>query len=70
MPVQTNEPLYTVEEAASFLGLSKGTIRQYINRELLEPHRIGHAVMFTQSELERYQRERRPRGAQPQQAAG
>lgn len=62
MPVQTTETLYTVEEAAEFLGLTAGSVRQYINRELLNPKRIGRAVMFTETELQRYQDERRPIG--------
>ena len=62
MPVQTTETLYTVEEAAEVLGLTAGSVRQYINRGLLQPKRIGRAVMFTESELDRYQEERLPVG--------
>ena len=63
MPVMTTEPEYTLAEAATYLALTPGTVRQYLNRSLLHPtRRIGRLMLFAQSELDRYQRERRPRG--------
>lgn len=63
MPVITTEPEYTLAEAAEYLRLTAGTVRQYLIRDLIRPtRRIGRQMLFAKSELDRYDRERRPRG--------
>ncbi len=62
MPVSLQSEIYTVREAAAFLDLAVGTIRQYVTHGVLNPTRVGRAVMFTREELDRYQSERWPQG--------
>jgi DNA-binding transcriptional MerR regulator len=62
-----NEEYLTTAEAARYLDVAEDTVRTYCKRRLLFPDRkIGANLLFTKSECERYQRERRPRGKPPQ----
>jgi len=39
------KPLYTVEDAAKFLGCSKPQVRKYLQFGMLKKFRVGHRVM-------------------------
>lgn len=62
MPMSIQGDLYTVEEAAVYLRLSVGSIRQYVTHGVLMPIRIGRSVFFDKAELDRYEAYRVPRG--------
>lgn len=63
MTIQTKETLYTSLEAALYLGLKNDTVRKHVQRGLLQVHdTIGKAYLFAKSELDRYKKERLPRG--------
>lgn len=49
--------------AAAYLGLSRHTIRKYVQRGLIRASgSIGRAYVFERSELDRYLRDRKPVG--------
>jgi DNA-binding transcriptional MerR regulator len=60
------ETLYSTSEAAKLLGLREPTVRQYVFRGLLFPQKIGQTLVFTGSEIERYNRDKRGRGQKKQ----
>jgi excisionase family DNA binding protein len=45
--------LKSVEEAAALLGISKWTVRNYIQTGKLKPVRLGRRVLLSEDELER-----------------
>jgi len=47
------QPLKSVEEAASLLGISPWTVRAYIRDGKLKPVRLGRRVLLPEEELER-----------------
>jgi excisionase family DNA binding protein len=54
---------YLVPDAAQYLGLSQDTVRRYASRKVLRVSRkLGNMLVFSQAELDRYQRERRGPG--------
>ncbi|XZE20893.1 helix-turn-helix domain-containing protein [Pirellulaceae bacterium SH449] len=58
-----NEEYFTTREAASYLGVAEDTVRTYCKRSLLSPARkLGNSLLFTRSECDRYQKERRSPG--------
>ena len=53
----------TTDQAAEFLRLKPDTLRRYANRGLLRAgRRLGNYLLFSQSELSRFERDRKPRG--------
>lgn len=63
MAIVTREKLYLTPEAAKFLKVAEDTVRKYIQRGLIKPlTTAGHAYLIEESELRRYNRERRGRG--------
>lgn len=62
MPVSIQGDLYTVQEAAVYLRLSEGSVRQYVTHGILQPLRIGRAIFFDKAELDRYEAYRVPQG--------
>jgi excisionase family DNA binding protein len=49
--------------AAAYLGLSRHTIRKYVQRGLIRASgSVGRAYVFDRSELDRYLRDRKPVG--------
>jgi hypothetical protein len=53
----------TTPEAAALLGLAPGSMRQLAKAGVLHPERPSPRVLvFDRAEVERYARERRPRG--------
>lgn len=70
MPVATtvkNDTVMSTREAADYLGLAEDTVRQYINRGIIEAEKIGPVWCVRESECDRYDRERlqpgRPKSA-------
>lgn len=63
MVLETKEKIYTTTDAAKFLGLEPTTVRKLVQRGLLIPHQqIGRSHVFLESEVKRYDEERRPSG--------
>jgi excisionase family DNA binding protein len=57
------DEFFTTDEAASYLGFAQSTITQYVQRGLLKPaKRIGRSWLFTRSECDRYNEEKRSPG--------
>lgn len=55
--------LYDSTAAAEYLGLSRHTIRKYVQRGLITPHlTFGNLYVFDKKELDRYNKEKRPVG--------
>jgi excisionase family DNA binding protein len=46
--------LLTVEEAAEYLGISAGTLRNWISMRRIEHVKIGRLTRLTQAALDRY----------------
>jgi len=68
MPIQAKNQIYfTTPEAAQHMGVSEDTVRTYVKRKLLSPaKRIGRSHLFTKTECDRYTREKRKPGRQPE----
>ena len=64
MATEVNIPGWlTTEQAAEALRLKPDTLRRYANRGLLQAgRRIGNYLLFAVHEVDRFDRERRPRG--------
>lgn len=65
MPVaiKTSETLFDAATASAYLGLAEETVSKYIQRGLIKPfRRVGRSYLIAESELARYQREKRPPG--------
>lgn len=61
--IKSDERIYGTVEAAKFLRLGPDTVRQYVHRGLLKPYgSIGGRYLFQESELRRYEAERRGPG--------
>jgi excisionase family DNA binding protein len=52
----------TIPVAARALNLKPDTVRRYCNRGMLKAQRIGWTLLISQAELDRFKRERKPRG--------
>ena len=53
--------LYSTREAASYLGLKEETVKYHVYvSNTLYPVKVGKSLVFTEEELERFTRERRP----------
>jgi excisionase family DNA binding protein len=61
-PVGTRETVLTTQQAAEILKVSPRQVTRLIKKNLLEVIRFGKVYILTQEEVERYQRERKPRG--------
>lgn len=53
---------YTTPEAAALLGVQPNTVTHYIKRGLLKAKKRGRDYWIEQTEVERYQAERRTAG--------
>lgn len=61
------DQLYSTQEAAEYLGVSVSDIKHHVyTAHTLHPTRIGHSLVFTQDELDRFNREKRKPGRPPQ----
>ena len=64
MPVQLPElpaePVFTCQEAAGILGISRGRVSQLIMEERIVPVRFSREVLIPQSQIDHYKRTRRP----------
>jgi hypothetical protein len=71
VPIPTDDPLYTAEEAAEVLGIAYSSVRNAITRDALKVVRINERTpLIPASEIERYRRENlgkrgRPRKTPP-----
>ena len=52
-----NETYFSTAEAAKLLGIKESSIRMSVFRGSLTPIKIGQALVFSKSELDRYKRE-------------
>lgn len=50
--MSTTDGYVSIEEAASFLGISIPTLRQWLKKEILPAHKIGKLWKFKISELD------------------
>lgn len=50
--MSTTDGYVSIEEAASFLGVSISTLRQWLKKEILPAHKIGKLWKFKISELD------------------
>lgn len=65
MPLVVNDTFYGLDEAAKQLGLTLRTVRNHINTGLISAIKLGSingARVISGAEIERFKRERRPRG--------
>jgi excisionase family DNA binding protein len=60
LPPMPTEPVFTCQEAAEILGVSRGRIAQLITEERIVPVRIGHGLILPKSQIDQYKRTRRP----------
>jgi excisionase family DNA binding protein len=57
-----NDTVMSTREAADYLGLAENTVRQYIHRGIISATKIGPVWCVTESECDRYEREKREPG--------
>lgn len=61
-----NEEFFTTKEAAIYLHVAEDTVRTYCKRNLLQPYgKVGTSLLFTRTECDRYNREKRGPGKPP-----
>jgi len=66
----TDNRLYSTREAAAYLGLKEETVKYHVYvSSSLHPERVGSSLVFTEEELERFKRDRRPAHRPPKDAA-
>jgi len=67
MIIHPNTAIYDSRSAAEYLGVKTDTVRKYVERGLLRPWDGwgGQAHLFLETELKRFQIERRGRGRPP-----
>jgi excisionase family DNA binding protein len=53
---------YTCEQAADWLDMKPDTVRRYVHRGLIQAGVLGGIYLIAESELKRFQRERRGPG--------
>jgi DNA adenine methylase len=62
--------LYSTREAAAYLGLKEETVKYHVYvSSALHPERVGNLLVFTEEELERFKRDRRPAHRPPKETA-
>jgi excisionase family DNA binding protein len=52
--VQRPRGLYSVAEAAVYLGITEGTLRNWVSMKRVAYVKIGDRTMFTQADLDAY----------------
>lgn len=63
---QTDVPIYDTHTAAEYLGLTVDALKYHIhNAKTISSQRLGRLLVFTQDELDRFKREKRPQGRPP-----
>ena len=60
MVLNPSERLYSVKEAAQRLGVTPGRVRQLVLAKRIKPLRLSYELIIPESELKRYENERRP----------
>lgn len=57
------DQLYSTKDAAAYLKVSVSDIKYHVHTaHTLHPQRIGHSLVFTQEELDRFNRDKRKPG--------
>ncbi len=63
MPISESSPVFTLAEAAEFLGKSVESVRKYVQSGKFKPTAtIGRAYLFSRDECERFKPTIRPVG--------
>ena len=62
MAIKVVDTVYTTSEASDYLGLSRHTVRKYIERGLIKAKKMGSINLVTKKECDRYKNNRRRRG--------
>ncbi len=60
VPLSPKESVYSVSETAARLGVTPGRVRQLVLEGRIHATRFGRDLAIPESEIMRYQRERRP----------
>jgi excisionase family DNA binding protein len=60
MALQLNDKFFSVKEAAAKLGVTPGRVRQLVVEGRITPLRLSRELIIPQSEIFRYERDRRP----------
>jgi excisionase family DNA binding protein len=60
MAFTPTEPIFSVAEAADKLDITPGRVRQLVVEGRIVPTRFGHALVIPQSQVDQYERTRRP----------
>ena len=60
MVLNPQDKLYSVKEAAERLGVTPGRVRQLVLAKRIRPLRLSYELIIPESELQRYEQERRP----------
>lgn len=54
--------LYSTAQAAAYLGLKVDALKYHLKQGHLAPQKVGHSLVYTPEELDRFQLTRRPPG--------
>ena len=54
--------LYGIAEAAAYCGLSVSAIKYHVRAGNIRPELVGHSLVFTKKELNRFMATKRPQG--------
>lgn len=53
--VEPKERYYSVREAANILGVSRGRVHQFVCEGRLHAQKLGNVLVFSETELKRFQ---------------
>lgn len=54
--------LYSTREAAQYLDLTESALKYHIYQGNIKPQKVGHSLVFTQAQLDKFNKTRRPQG--------
>jgi len=60
IPELPNEPVFSVNEAASLLRVTPGRIRQLVVEDRIKPIRLVRDLLIPESQINEYEKTRRP----------
>ena len=59
MPTPTLDPVYSIREVATHLGISEKTVRRWIANGDLSHHRLGRQIRITHADIQTFIKTRR-----------